>query len=248
MMRVCDRVTSQDLGGLLWLLLLQYIRHSHHWQSHSIIIITENTIIDWFNLFINPIQSNPNPQPLMRVDHHSKRAVGGCWWWKTKSMANENERAKYGTFVFRCCCWYGLVWLVDVILMLLLLLGDLLSLNTKQMCVCQYKTGTPFDVWCFDWSTQTPNQPPRTPTQRHHDVEIASLWWGRDQPCQKNQPRSLSSLTHSHERETAHQVGERWVISTTPLGAGGCCWWRHCERSPQVIAFQETHSERHDEN
>jgi len=30
---------------------------------------------------------------------------------------------------------------------------------------------------------------------------MASLWWGRDQPCQKNQPRSLSSLTHTKERD-----------------------------------------------
>jgi len=63
MMRVFDRVRSQGLGGLLWLLLLEYIRHHHHWQSHSIIIITENTIFDWFNLFINPILSTQTPTP-----------------------------------------------------------------------------------------------------------------------------------------------------------------------------------------
>ena len=108
MMRVCDRVTSQDLGGLSWLLLLEYIRHSQHWQSHSI-IITENTIIDWFNLFINPIQSNPNPQhpewewiiilnELLVVVDDGRRNQ-----WQMRM--NERRTA----FVFRRC-WFYFVW------------------------------------------------------------------------------------------------------------------------------------------
>jgi len=78
-MRVCDRVTSQSLGGWLWLLLLEYIRHHHHhhWQSHSIIIITENTIFDWFNLFINPIQSTQNPNTL---NESGSSFQTSCWW------------------------------------------------------------------------------------------------------------------------------------------------------------------------
>ena len=93
----------------------------------------------------------------------------------------------------------GMTCLVDVMLMLLLL-EDLLSLNTNQcVCVCQYTTQhhLMFDVLIDQ---------PKLPTNPKNANSSSSWWWDsvvvvRSRSTIPKEPTKVFELTHSHERD-----------------------------------------------